>query len=50
MKHSPRPFGCIVPHEDLRDLLSTVEKPGRYVGGEYGRSTVRPTTVISKFA
>ncbi|MDF1568144.1 MAG: TIGR03936 family radical SAM-associated protein [Spirochaetaceae bacterium] len=36
MKYSTRPFGCIVPHEDLRDLLSTVEKPGRYVGGEYG--------------
>ena len=29
-------FPSLVPHRDLRTILAGVEKPGRYVGGEYG--------------
>ncbi|MBN1835461.1 MAG: radical SAM protein, partial [Spirochaetales bacterium] len=31
----------IIPHRDLRTILPRVEKPGRYVGGEFG-SAVAP--------
>jgi len=32
----------VIPREALRPLLLRVEKPGRYVGGEYGAITHRP--------
>jgi radical SAM family uncharacterized protein/radical SAM-linked protein len=36
----------IVPHRDLRAILPRVEKPGRYVGGEFGSLTREGSSLL----